>query len=129
MQTEIYLILFAIAAIIYYLTTRRNPKEVEKVKQIDLRPLFQSTSKYVVIVRSNGTIYKSYEDNDLGKVGYHICCKYGQSIDKIDVYIKDNSGNKLMIIEKDKASESMFAVEHPIDGFIGFLRFDYLERI
>lgn len=83
----------------------------------------------MVIIRAKGKFYKSYEDDDLGKVGYHIYSKYGQSIDKLDVYIKDNYDNKLMLIEKDKESESMLAVDHPVDGFIGYLRFDYVDSI
>lgn len=129
MPTEIYPILFIIAGIIYYLTTRKKPNQVEKVGKVDLQSLLQSSFKYVVIVRSNGTIYKSYEEDDLGKAGYHIYSKYGQSINKIDVYVKDNESDKFMLIEKDKESESMFAVNHPENGFIGYLRFDYVDNI
>lgn len=129
MQTEIYIILFITTVVIYYLTKRKKPNEVEKSNQTDLQSSLKSTFRYVVLVRSNDRLYKSYEDDDLGKVGYHIYSKYAQSTDKLNVYIRDNYKNKLMLIEKDKESESMFAVDHPVDGFIGYLRFEYVENI
>lgn len=82
-----------------------------------------------IYIRSNGQIYKELEGDDLGRIGYHIYKNLGQSLDAQTIYIRDNSTNDFLRIDKDYESECMIGVDHPERGHIGYLPFTRVSSI
>ena len=57
-------------------------------------------------------------------MGYYIYQKFAKKLDQVDIYVKDNQNNEILKIENKYDTESMFSVDHPEQGPIGFLPFD-----
>ena len=127
----ILIIVFLLLGYLYYkirINIKENDLRNEKMDLI-VEKVRKSEFKYVVIIRTNDKIYKDYEHDKLGNVGYHIYTKHAPIIGKHGVYILDNVGNEIMKIEKDTDSECMIGVDHPEHGHIGYLSFISVERI
>jgi hypothetical protein len=92
-------------------------------------PAEVSQYKWSVVIKSKGKLYKGIEDNDLGKVGYYIYQNFATKLDQVDVYVKDNQNNEILMIQKTYESECMIGVDHPEKGHIGYLPFENVERI
>jgi len=88
-----------------------------------------SKNNWCVIIRSMDGFKLDYEENDLGKVGYHIYNKYKTHLlrGQVSVYIKDNFLNRYLKIVADGTSDSSFSVDHPVNGYIGYLSFEELN--
>lgn len=121
-----YLTLFLIAGALAIYLYKRNSRRNEPLPMNNLRP---SAFKWSILIKLNGKVYLESEDNDLGKIGFHIYTNLVQSIDSHSIYIRDNSSNELMRIDKDYESESMIGVNHPEQGHIGYLPFTIVDSI
>ncbi|RYH22503.1 hypothetical protein EON65_19155, partial [archaeon] len=79
-------------------------------------PVEESKYKWSIVIKSKGKLYKGLEDDDLGKVGYYIYQNFATKLDQIDVYVKDNQNNEILMIQKTYESECMIGVDHPEQG-------------
>ena len=124
-----------IILIIYQKWRSKDVKPSKKIlldhELVALKKMPQITDKYnwLVIVKSMEGYKSVYEENDLAKVGYYICCNYKEELTarKISVYIKDSLENRYLKIVADGSSESMVGVDHPELGHIGYLSFEVIE--
>jgi hypothetical protein len=126
-----YPIVLIVGSIIFYLFAGKNKPEVKQTKRADPKPdpaILQHSSlyKYSVLVKSNGKVSRSYENNDSGKIAYLIYSKLLRPGYTHEVYILNNHTNELMRIDKDYDSECMIGVDHPEHGHIGYLPFTHV---
>ncbi|MES2447904.1 MAG: hypothetical protein V4546_12030 [Bacteroidota bacterium] len=123
----IIVIVLVLVAYIYHRIKEINLQQEENDSAIS--KLRKSKFQWVVIIRTKDKFYKSFEDDDLGKVGYHIYTEHIKSINHTDIFIIDNKENEFLKIENGSESESMIGVRHPEQGHIGYLSFDIVNKI
>lgn len=123
----IILIVLVLVGYVYHRIKENNLKQV--ANDLAINKLRKSEFQWVLIIRTKDKLYKAFEDDDLGKVGYHIYNEYIKSINQIDIFIVDNKENKFLKIENGSESESMIGVRHPEQGHIGYLSFDIVNKI
>jgi len=128
--------LVTIALLIFYQSKKTNSNSRTAFTQYEaaaLNRLLPVTSNYkwAVISRNKNDIKLVFEDNKLDRVGYHIYSNYQTQLmqNKISVYLKNNVENTYLKVVTDGSSESMFAVSHPTEGFIGHLSFEEAIKI
>jgi hypothetical protein len=89
----------------------------------------ESQYNWSVVIKSKGKLYKGIEEDDLGKVGYYIYQNFATKLDQVDVYVKDNQNNEILMIQKTYESECMIGVDDPEKGHVGYLPFEKVDRI
>ena len=106
-----------------------RPSLRHELIQLEKMPTIVTKHNWCVIVRSTEGLNLVYQDDDLGKIGYHVYTTYKASLFKrqILVYIKNNIENRYLKIVTDGSSESMIGVNHPLHGHIGYLSFEVIE--
>jgi|GEM_PF-4941191 len=126
MPLETYPIFLIVAVIALYLFGGKT-QIVENPSPVILSN--RSPFRYSVFIKSNGQVFRSYEDNDICKLGYLIFTMLSRPNFKNEVYILNNPKNELMRIDKDYDSECMIGVDHPEHGHIGYLPFSVVTSI
>jgi hypothetical protein len=131
MSLVYYPIFLILGSVIFYLLAAKNKPEVLQKNKAGSVPgsalLQQSNShKYSVLVKSNGKLFRSYEGDNVGDLGYLIYTKLIKPDYTHEIYISNNQTNELMRIDKDDDSECMIGVNHPEHGHIGYLPFTYV---
>ncbi|KQM75236.1 hypothetical protein ASE74_20675 [Pedobacter sp. Leaf216] len=83
-----------------------------------------SKNKWSVVTRNLDGLKLDYEDDDLGKIAYHIYTCYKELLmrKQIFVNIKSNVEGKYLKIVTNN-TESRIGVDHPELGHIGYLNF------
>lgn len=99
--------------------------------ETDRPSILDAPSKYrfSVFVKRDNDIRLEYEDNRRQNCGYYIFSNYAPSLDKVNVYLKENKTGEILKIVKDSDSESAIGVQHPINGFLGFLQVEEVKYI
>jgi len=125
-----------IALLIFYQSKKTNSSSRKAFTQYEAAALnrllpIRSNYRWSVISRIKNDIKLVFEDNELDRVGYYIYSSYQTQLmqNKISVYLKNNVENTYLKVVTDGSSESMFAVSHPTEGFIGYLSFEEVIKI
>lgn len=126
-----YPIFLVLGSIIFYLLAAKNKLEVLQKNKAESEPgsaLLQQSSrhKFSVFVKSNEKLFRSYEGDNVGDLGYLIFTKLIKPDYRYEIYIFNNQTNELMSIDKDDDSECMIGVNHPEHGHIGYIPFTYV---
>jgi len=134
MSLVYYPIFLILGSVIFYLLAAKNKPEVLQKNKAESEPgsaLLQRSSrhKYSVFVKSNDKLFRSYEGENIGDLGYLIYTKLILPAYGHEIYISNNQTNELMRIDKDYDSECMIGVDHPEHGHIGYLPFSVVTSI
>ena len=128
MYSIYYPIILVIGSINFYLFAGKNQPHVKQTKKAEPKLgsailAHSSAFRYTVFIKFNGKVSKSYEDDDICKIGYLIYTELYKLGYTHEIYIRNNHTNELMRIDKDYDSECMIGVDHPEQGHIGYLPF------
>jgi len=140
MSTPVFyaLLVGILVIIILIVVQHRRKKEVKPFKKVSRHyelvalkkmPQIITENNWCVIIKSFEALILVFEDNDLGKIGYHIYSNYKEQLiqGQMFVYIKDNKEDRYLKIVTDGSSESMIGINHPDSGHIGYLSFEEVE--
>lgn len=83
--------------------------------------------RYSSFIKSK-RLHRSYEHDNINALAYLLYKHFTSAIDRLGIYIKDNESGKVYKIVKEY-TESMIGVDHPEQGYMGFLNFIEVDKM